>query len=312
MSSAGRTYNGCGPDRYASTLGVDDGRRHRARAASSSPTGGSSPGFCYRMLGSGSEAEDAVQETLVRAWRAIDGFEGRSSLRSWLYRIANNVCVDMLRSPQRRARPMDLGPVVHGRRGRARAAGRAHVRAADRRRAGHRPRRRPGRGRRRPASRSGSRSSPRCSTCRPASAPVLILCEVLRWQATEVAELLDTSVASVNSALQRARATLAAARAEQLDTDARPGARGAAGSATSTRSSATTSPRSSRCCATTSCSRCRRSTSGCRAPDVVGWFVGPGHRLRRLGCCRSRSTAPPASATTSRPARASGSRGPSR
>src|SRR5262252_5420814 len=67
-------------------------------------------GYCYRMLGAGSEAEDAVQETMVRAWRAIDGFEGRSSLRSWLYRIANNVCIDMLRSPQRRARPMDMGP----------------------------------------------------------------------------------------------------------------------------------------------------------------------------------------------------------
>src|SRR5918993_2181755 len=67
-------------------------------------------GYCYRMLASGSEAEDAVQETMVRAWRSIDGFEGRSSLRSWLYRIANNVCVDMVRSPQRRARPMEMGP----------------------------------------------------------------------------------------------------------------------------------------------------------------------------------------------------------
>src|SRR6478735_6688174 len=67
-------------------------------------------GYCYRMLGAGSEAEDAVQETMVRAWKAIDGFEGRSSLRSWLYRIANNVCVDMHRSPQRRARPMEMGP----------------------------------------------------------------------------------------------------------------------------------------------------------------------------------------------------------
>src|SRR5438045_8950876 len=67
-------------------------------------------GYCYRMLGAGSEAEDAVQETMVRAWRAIGGFEGRSSLRSWLYRIANNVCVDMHRSPQRRARPMQMGP----------------------------------------------------------------------------------------------------------------------------------------------------------------------------------------------------------
>src|SRR5262245_6508071 len=69
-------------------------------------------GFCYRMLGSGSEAEDAVQETMVRAWRAYDGFEGRSSLRSWLYRIANNVCIDMVRSPQRRARPMEMGPAT--------------------------------------------------------------------------------------------------------------------------------------------------------------------------------------------------------
>src|SRR5690606_10160543 len=70
-------------------------------------------GFCYRMLGAGSEAEDAVQETMVRAWRSIDRFEGRSSLRSWLYRIANNVCIDMARSPQRRARPMEMGPSSH-------------------------------------------------------------------------------------------------------------------------------------------------------------------------------------------------------
>src|ERR1700746_3394457 len=67
-------------------------------------------GYCYRMLGSGFEADDAVQETMLRAWRAADGFEGRSSVRSWLYRIATKICLDMLRGPARRALPMDLGP----------------------------------------------------------------------------------------------------------------------------------------------------------------------------------------------------------
>src|SRR5436190_24358355 len=67
-------------------------------------------GYCYRMLGSVFEADDAVQETMVRAWRGLDGFEGRSALRSWLYRIATNVCLDQLRGRQRRARPMDVGP----------------------------------------------------------------------------------------------------------------------------------------------------------------------------------------------------------
>ena len=107
-------------------------------------------GFCYRMLGSGAEAEDAVQETYVRAWKAIDRFEGRSSVRSWLYRIASNVCIDMHRAPQRRARPMDLGPSSTVATAVLAPQDETHLRAADRRRPGHRPRRRPCRRRRRP------------------------------------------------------------------------------------------------------------------------------------------------------------------
>jgi RNA polymerase sigma-70 factor, ECF subfamily len=161
------------------------------------------------MLGSGFEAEDAVQETFVRAWRAYDRFEGRSSLRSWLYRIATNVCFDMLNSRQRRARPMDLGP-----------SSTAHVLGP--------PlpestwiepvpddRVLPAGGD--PADVAVERESVRLAFVAalqhlPArQRAVLILREVLRWKAEEVAQLLDTSVASVNSALQRARATLATA-----------------------------------------------------------------------------------------------------
>jgi RNA polymerase sigma-70 factor, ECF subfamily len=65
-------------------------------------------GYCYRMLGAGSEAEDAVQETFLRAWRARERFAQRSTLKTWLYKIATNVCLDMPQRPQRRARPMDL------------------------------------------------------------------------------------------------------------------------------------------------------------------------------------------------------------
>src|SRR4051812_40563450 len=162
-------------------------------------------GYCYRMLGSGFEAEDAVQETMVRAWKNIDGFEGRSSLRSWLYRIATNVCLDMLQGPQRRGRPVDLGPAspprtppspglpenvwvqpIHD--------GKVLPDDGD------------------PADVAAARESIRLAFVAalqllpPKQRAVLILREVLRWQATEVAELLDTSVASVNSALQRARA----------------------------------------------------------------------------------------------------------
>ena len=179
--------------------------------------------YCYRMLGSPFEAEDAVQDTFVRAWRAYDRFEGRSALRSWLYRIATNVCLDMLKGRERRARPMDLAgaqaPLLEN----------AHILTgetwiepipdalvssdAD------------------PADVAVERESIRLAFVAalqhlpPRQRAALILCEVLRWQASEVAELLETSVQSVNSALQRARATLStrelAPEPAELDADAR-------------------------------------------------------------------------------------------
>jgi RNA polymerase sigma-70 factor (ECF subfamily) len=171
--------------------------------------------YCYRMLGSPFEAEDAVQDTLLRAWRSLDRFEGRAALRSWLYRIATNVCLDMLNGRERRARPMDLGParspdgpigdtlpevtwlepVPDG----------LVLPEGD------------------PADVAESRETIRLAFMAalqhlpPRQRAVLILCEVLRWKAAEVAELLDTSVASVNSALQRARATLEASDVSALD-----------------------------------------------------------------------------------------------
>jgi RNA polymerase sigma-70 factor (ECF subfamily) len=165
-------------------------------------------GYCYRMLGSPFEAEDAVQDTLLRAWRGLERFEGRASLRSWLYRIATNVCLDMLEGKKRRARPMDLAaprspdgpigeilpevtwiePMPDG-----------CVLAEDD-----------------PAAVAESRETIRLAFVAalqhlpPRQRAVLILGEVLQWKASEVAELLDTTVAAVNSALQRARAALEA------------------------------------------------------------------------------------------------------
>ena len=164
-------------------------------------------GYCFRMLGS-VEAEDAVQETFIRAWRGLDRFEGRATLRSWLYRIATNVCLDMLEGRKSRARPMDLGPAREPDAANLHALPEATwiqpmpdslvVPEGD------------------PAEVAVARETVRLAFVAalqhlpPRQRAVLILCDVLRWKASEVAELLETSVASVNSALQRARATLEA------------------------------------------------------------------------------------------------------
>jgi RNA polymerase sigma-70 factor (ECF subfamily) len=163
--------------------------------------------YCYRMLGSPFDAEDAVQESFMRAWRSRDRFEGRAAVRSWLFRIATNVCLDMLKGKERRARPIDLGPASEP------VEANLNI-PADRRwiepipdglvsPEGD------------PAEVAVGRESVRLALVAalqqlPArQRAALLLREVLRWEASEVAELLDTSVASVNSALQRARATIA-------------------------------------------------------------------------------------------------------
>jgi RNA polymerase sigma-70 factor (ECF subfamily) len=176
--------------------------------------------YCYRMLGSPFEAEDAVQETLIRAWRGFDRFEGRAALRSWLYSIATNVCLDALKGRERRARPMDLGP--------SREPIESNLStlpevtwiepAPDRLVVAEEGD---------PAEVAVARETIRLAFVAalqrlpPRQRAVLILCEVLRWKASEAAELLETSVASVNSALQRARATLDAG---ELSTAAEPAA----------------------------------------------------------------------------------------
>jgi len=167
-------------------------------------------GYCYRMLGSGFEADDAVQETMLRAWKAAEGFEGRSSVRSWLYRIATNICLDMLRSRQRRALPMDLGPSsppVEALFGDLHPDEVWISPIADTRVV-------PEHGD--PAEIAVARETIRLAFVTalqhlPAKQrATLIMCEVLRMPAAEAASTLGTSVAAVNSALQRARATLAA------------------------------------------------------------------------------------------------------
>jgi RNA polymerase sigma-70 factor (ECF subfamily) len=163
--------------------------------------------YCRRMLGSAFEAEDAVQDTLVRAWRGFDRLERRATLRSWLYRIATNVCLDMLNARARRARPMDLGTALspEGPTGGELPppswieplSARLVAEGDD------------------PAEAAAARETVRLAFVAalrhlsPRQRAALILCEVLRWKASEAAELLEASVASVTSALQRARATLA-------------------------------------------------------------------------------------------------------
>jgi RNA polymerase sigma-70 factor, ECF subfamily len=176
--------------------------------------------YCYRMLGSPFDAEDAVQDTFVRAWRAFERFEGRASLRSWLYRIATNVCLDALNGRERRARPMDLGPAQEPLESNLHTLPETTwiqpipdalvARDGD------------------PAEVAVGREMIRLAFVAalqylpPRQRAVLILCEVLRWQATEVAELLESSVASVNSALQRARATLAKSDLSETTMELRP------------------------------------------------------------------------------------------
>jgi RNA polymerase sigma-70 factor (ECF subfamily) len=181
-------------------------------------------GYCYRMLGSGFEAEDAVQETMIKAMRGASGFEGRSSVRSWLYRIATNVCIDMSRQVQRRARPMDMGPASppdDSLLGPVRTELPWVSPIADEKvidPAGD------------PAQMAMQKESIRLAFVTalqhlPArQRATLVLCEVLSWPAADAAELLGTSVAAVNSALQRARATLAqlpdAGKPRRLDSEA--------------------------------------------------------------------------------------------
>ena len=166
-------------------------------------------GYCYRFFGSYAEAEDAVQETMLRAWQHRDEFAGRASLRTWLYRIATNICLDMRRAPQRRSLPVDLtapgrapdDPTTLTTRPEATWVGPI----ADARLAGTRD----------PADTATLRESVRLAfvtalqVLPPRQRVTLILRDVLSWSARECADLLGITVAAVNSALARARKALA-------------------------------------------------------------------------------------------------------
>ncbi|MFI9151442.1 sigma-70 family RNA polymerase sigma factor [Streptomyces sp. NPDC053367] len=171
-------------------------------------------GYCYRMLGSAFEAEDAVQEALLRAWKHVDRFEQRASVRTWLYRITTNVCLDALAARGRRALPMDLTAPSAGATspGAPLDAGTWVEPCPDSD----------------PARAATADESVRLAFVAalqylaPKQRATLLLREVMGFSAKEVAELHECSVASVNSALQRARATLAARRASDGETAAEP------------------------------------------------------------------------------------------
>ncbi len=173
-------------------------------------------GYCYRMLGSAADAEDAVQETFVRAWKGIDRFEGRAALRTWLYKIASNVCFDALQASGKRAIPVDLGPSTTWDAPLADQMPEATW-------VGPVPDRMVLSGDGDPVLASQARESVKLAfivalqNLPPRQRAILILCEVLNWKAAEAAELLHLTVPAVNSALQRARATLGAKDLEVME-----------------------------------------------------------------------------------------------